>query len=287
MIDSEILSNINFMHIFERNNKFIANIMTTINKATTVQRRVHILEQLNKDGQVNIADLSNELNVTEVTIRNDLTRLEQKKMLIRARGGAIKVDRVGTDFNISDKNKHRYEQKSFIGKAAVTLIEDGDTVIFDSGTTTSELTKQLGDKTITVITNSLNVINQLAESENATVIVPGGYLRKKSLSLVGGAAEDSLKNYFCDKLFLAVDGISADFGLSTPNVEEAHLNKVMISISQKVIVVTDSSKFNKRSLAFIANITDIDTIITDSGIPDDERIKLENAGIEVIIADPS
>lgn len=257
--------------------------MITPDKTSTVQRRVYILDQLNKDGQVNVARLSKELSVTEVTIRNDLARLEQKKMLIRARGGAIKVDRVGADFTLSDKNKQRHEQKSRIGKAAAALIEDGDTVIFDSGTTTSELTKQLENKTITVITNALNVVSQLAESENVTVIVPGGFLRKKSLSLVGGAAEDSLRNYFCDKLFLAVDGISADFGLSTPNVEEAHLNRIMISISKQVIVVTDSSKFNKRSLAFIAAIGEIDTIITDEGIPAEERTKLENAGVEVII----
>lgn len=258
--------------------------MSTKNKKSTVQRRVIILEKLDQDGQVDVISLSKELGVTEVTIRNDLARLEQKNMLIRARGGAIKVDRVGADFTLSDKNRHHYQEKSRIGKAAAALIEDGDTIILDSGTTTLEITKNLRVAGLTVITNALNVVNQLADHEHVAVIVPGGFLRKNSLSLVGAGAEDSLKNYFCDKLFLAVDGISADFGLSTPNVEEAHLNRIMIKISKKVIVVTDSSKFNKRSLAFIASISEIDVVVTDEGIPVEMRKKLENAGIEVVIA---
>jgi len=258
--------------------------MATKNKKSTVQRRVIILDKLDENGQVDVTSLSKELGVTEVTIRNDLARLEQKNMLIRARGGAIKVDRVSADFALSDKNRHHYEEKSRIGKTAAELIEDGDTIILDSGTTTLEIAKNLRVAGLTVITNALNVVNQLADHEHVAVIVPGGFLRKNSLSLVGAGAEDSLRNYFCDKLFLAVDGISADFGLSTPNVEEAHLNRIMIAIAKKVIVVTDSSKFNKRSLAFIASVADIDVVVTDEGILAEDRRKLENAGVEVVIA---
>lgn len=255
-----------------------------VNKKTTVERRVLILEKLDQHGQVDVISLSKELGVTEVTIRNDLARLEQKNMLIRARGGAIKVDRVGIDFALSDKNRQHSEEKSRIGKAAAALIEDGDTIILDSGTTTLEITKNLEQiNGLTVITNALNVASQLAENINATVIVPGGFLRKNSLSLVGGSAEESLRNYFCDKLFIAVDGISSAYGLSTPNVEEAHLNRIMIEIAKKVIVVTDSSKFNKRSLAFIAATSEIDVIVTDSGLPQEEQKKLENAGVQLII----
>src|SRR5690606_17102085 len=105
-----------------------------------------------------------------------------------------------------------------------------------------------------------------------------------SLSLIGAAAEESFKNYFCDKLFLAVDGLSIPHGLSTPNVDEAHLNRIMIEISKKIIVVADSSKFLKRSLALIAPISKIDTIVTDSGIQPEIQKQFENAGIEVLIA---
>lgn len=253
-------------------------------KRSTVQRRVLILEKLDLKGQVAVIALSQELGVSEVTIRNDLTRLEQKNMLIRARGGAIKVDRVGIDFALSDKNKQHFEEKLRIGKAAAALIESGDTIILDSGTTTMEIAKNLSKlEFLTVITNAINIANKLAEDEKVKVIVPGGFLRKNSLSLVGATAEESFKNFFCDKLFIAVDGLNTTHGLSTPNVEEAHLNRVMISISKQVIVVTDSSKFHKRSFAFIAPLSAVDVVITDGGIPPEDHKKLETAGIKVII----
>lgn len=258
--------------------------MIVKNKRSTVGRRVLILEKLDSKGQVDVISLSKELGVSEVTIRNDLTRLEQKNMVIRARGGAIKVDRVGMDFSLSDKNKQHLEEKLRIGKAAASLIESGDTIILDSGTTTMEITKNISHlESLTVITNALNIANKLAEHEKVNVIVPGGFLRKNSLSLVGATAEESFKNYFCDKLFIAVDGLNTTHGLSTPNVEEAHLNRVMISISKQVIVITDSSKFHKRSFAFIAPLSAVDVVITDTGIPPEEHKKLETAGIKVII----
>jgi DeoR family transcriptional regulator of aga operon len=205
-------------------------------------------------------------------------------MLIRARGGAIKIDRVGLDFTLSDKNKQHFEEKKRIGKAAAGLVEDGDTIILDSGTTTMEIARNLLNiNNLTVITNALNIANQLADHQKANVIIPGGFLRKNSLSLVGGAAEENFKNYFCDRLFLAVDGFNTTHGLSTPNVEEAHLNRVMIEISKQVIVVADSSKFHKRSFAFISPITDVDVVVTDSEIPAEDRKKLENAGVKLII----
>jgi DeoR family transcriptional regulator of aga operon len=258
--------------------------MKDVQVKSTVSRRTAILEKLNEAGQVDVNELSNEFNVSEVTIRNDLGRLETKNMLIKVRGGAIKVDRVRVDFALSDKNKHNSEEKSRIGRAAIDLIEEGDTIILDSGTTTLEIAKNLSAfQNLTVITNALNVAHVMAEHKESNVIVPGGFLRKNSLSLVGTAAEDSFRGYFCDKLFLAVDGFSAIHGLSTPNVEEAHLNKVMIEISKKVIVVTDSSKFLKRSFAFIAPVSEIDVVITDSGIDPEEKKRLENAGVQVII----
>ncbi|HTE08748.1 MAG TPA: transcriptional repressor AgaR, partial [Flavitalea sp.] len=251
---------------------------------STVQRRVIILEKLEEKGQVDVTELSKALRVSEVTIRNDLKRLEQKNALIRARGGAFKIDRVGMDFTLSDKNKQNYDQKRKIGKAAAELVEEGDTIILDSGTTTMEIAKNLSSiAELTVITNALNIANQLADHPRANIIIPGGFLRKNSLSLIGSTAEDSFKNYFCDKLFLAVDGFSTTFGLSTPNVEEAHLNRIMISISKQVIVVADSSKFHKRSFALIGPVAGIDVLITDEGIPPDDQKKLESAGVKLII----
>ena len=258
--------------------------MSEKGKRSTVKRRVMILQRLGIEGQVDVNALSKELDVSEVTIRNDLTKLEEKKMLIRARGGAIKLDGVGKDFHLSDKNKQHLEEKKRIGKKAASLIEEGDTIILDSGTTTIEITKHISQiANLTVITNALNVASELAEQKNTNVIIPGGFLKKNSLSLVGSSAEESFRNYFCDKLFLAVDGFSTTHGISTPNVDEAHLNRIMIENSKKVIVVADSSKFLKRSLALIAPVSKIDIVITDSGILPEDQKKLENQGIQLFI----
>lgn len=259
--------------------------MSSDKKKSTTERRALLLNKLDLDGQVDVKALSEELMVSEVTIRNDLNKLEEKKILIRTRGGAIKTDRVANDFNISDKNKLYFEEKRRIGQVAAELIEEGDTIILDSGSTTMEITKHLSRFThLTIISNAVNIAISLAEMKNTNVIIPGGILRRNSLSLVGSAAEENFQNYFCDKLFLAVDGIHLTHGLSTPNVEEAHLNKMMIKIAKKVIVVTDSSKFLKRSLAVIAPISKVDIIVTDAGILSKDQKELENAGVQVIIA---
>lgn len=252
---------------------------------STVRRRTVILEKLELDNQVNVNQLSLELGVSEVTIRNDLAQLEQKNLLIRARGGAIKMSMVGMDNRLSEKNKIHIKEKRKIGKAAFKLVNDDDTIIIDSGSTTYELANNLESvSNLNVITNALTIASLLCNHKNINVIVPGGFLRKESLSLVGAPAENTFQNYYCDKLFLGADGVDTEHGLSTLNIEEAHLNQKMISISKKVILLADSSKFSKRSLAFICPISKIDTLVTDNGITKEFKKQLENLGIIVVIA---
>ena len=254
------------------------------NRQLTVQRLAKILEMIEREGQVQVGRLSKIFKVSGVTIRNDLAHLEKKNLLIRTRGGAIRPQRVAVDFKITEKAQKHFKEKQAIGRKAAELIQDGDTIILDSGTTTLEIAKNLGQiKELTVITNALNIAHLLADFTNIRVIVPGGILRKNALSLVGPTAENAIKNYFCDKLFLGVDGIDADFGISTPNVEEAYLNRIMIEISREVFVVTDSSKFNKRSFAFIAPMEKIHTVITDKNIPSGEKEKLEKMGVQILL----
>ncbi|RYD68799.1 MAG: DeoR/GlpR transcriptional regulator [Sphingobacteriales bacterium] len=205
----------------------------------------------------------------------------------KARGGAIRFEQKHTeeDYPLLDKQKKQLLEKIAIGKKAAELIAENNTIIIDSGSTTFELAKNLNQfKNLTVITNALNVATILAEESNINVIVPGGMLKKNSLSLVGILAERGFKDYFCDKLFLGVDGFDLDFGVSTPNPEEAHLNQVMISISREVIVVADSSKFKKRGFAFIAPVNKISTVVTDKGISEEQKVMLEKMGVKVIIA---
>ncbi len=250
----------------------------------TLNRRAQLLELLEKNGQVKVNNLSTLFGVSEVTIRNDLALLEKKGLLIRGRGGAIRNRRVAVDYTLSVKEKKNLKEKQAIGKKTVELFNKGETIILDSGTTTMQVAKNLSDfSDITVITHALNIASQLAQNPNIKVIMPGGFLRGNSLSLVGAMAEDIIRNYYCDKVVLGVDGIDSHYGISTPNMEEAHLNKTMIEVAREVIVVTDSSKFLKRSFAFIAPVSQIDIVITDPNLPDSERSRLEDAGVKVIL----
>jgi DeoR family transcriptional regulator of aga operon len=252
----------------------------------TVSRRKKILERIQSTGEVQIASLSREFEVSEVTIRNDLDYLEQKNLLIRARGGAIHSENhVGIDQRLAEKNKLHTREKSAIGRKAASLIRDGETIIIDSGSTTAEIVRNLGEiRHLNVITNALNIVNLLVNQPNVNLIIPGGYLRQNSMSLVGPLAENNLAGFYVDKLFLSTDGFDTDHGIYTPNLDEAHLNSTMINIAKDVILVTDSSKFKRKSLALICTIDKIRTVITDSGIPADDKSKLEAAGVEVIIA---
>ncbi|AHM62260.1 putative aga operon transcriptional repressor of sugar metabolism [Flammeovirgaceae bacterium 311] len=256
------------------------------NRDSTVTRRKETLHLITDQGQVSVKALSEKFNVSEVTIRNDLEQLEKKNLLIRARGGALKVETgVAIDQRLADKNRINFQEKARIGKKAAQLVYESDTIIIDSGSTTAEMVKNLPElQDLTVITNALNIANQLMTIPHINVIIPGGFLRKNSLSMVGPQAEKSLRNFNVDKAFLGVDGFDTRNGIFTPNVEEARLNEIMIEISREVILLADSSKFSKRSFAFICSINQIDKVITDNGIPEDDLKRLQDAGVEVIIA---
>ena len=252
----------------------------------TVSRRKKILEDIYEAGEVLISNLSKEFKVTEVTIRNDLEYLERKHQLIRIRGGAVHSDSfVGIDQRLAEKNRLHKDEKAAIGRKAASLIREGETIIVDSGSTTVEIVKHLGGlRQLNVITNALNIANMLTGYANINVIIPGGYLRQNSISLVGPLAEKNLRALYVDKLFLSTDGFDTMQGIFTPNIDEAHLNAIMIDISKEVILVTDSSKFKRRSLAFICTTDKIKTVVTDKNIPDDDRKRLERAGVEILIS---
>ena len=255
-----------------------------MNKISTLMRRAKILDQLEEAGHVTTGSLSKLFQVSEVTIRNDLLHFENKGFLHRTRGGALRDQRVSIDRDLKEKARKHLSEKQKIAKKARELIKNGDTIILDSGTTTQEVAKRFADVSdLTVITNGLNVAAEIARNPNVRLIMPGGILRDNSLSQVGSIAEQTIRQYNCDKLFLGVDGIDTSYGISTPNFEEAHLNAVMIEIAQEVIVVTDSSKFFKKCFALIAPVSQISTLITDKNIPESEYKKLQNLGVRVIL----
>ncbi len=253
---------------------------------TKEERHALILDLLMHQDSILVTDLSEQLNVSSVTIRKDLTELEKAKKLYRNHGKAILIDPYSENRNISEKEKYFVDEKRLIGLQAASLITPKDSILIASGTTVHALARHIHavDK-LTVITASLEVSSILAKDRNIDIIQLGGLLRHSSLSVVGKDAESALSNFSCSKLYLGVDGIDLDFGITTTDMMEASLNRVMMKTAQKTIVLADSSKFQRRGFSKIADMDEIDHIITDSKIPSSTAKKIEEMGIELSIVD--
>lgn len=252
--------------------------------SSLAERHQYILARLKKEGRVNVLDLCKHLNVSSVTIRKDLKLLEDKHLLYRTHGGGTLDNPYTIDRPVNEKEKIRSEEKMGIGAAAAELIAPNDCIIIASGTTVHSLARSIRPKFhLTVITAALHVATELNQYPEIEVLVLGGILRKNSSSATGQYAEKILEDFSCSKLFLGVDGIDIDFGLTTTHVQEAQLNRKMIASAQKTIVLADSSKFGKRGFGRICGLEDVDHIITDSGISDHTTEALRGMGIEVTI----
>lgn len=252
---------------------------------STTERRLYISKQIEENEQVDVIRLSKKFNVSEVTIRKDLRYLESKNILLRTRGGAIKQTILNTDLSIFERRKKNIKAKSEIGKASAKLIKEGETILLDSGTTIMEMIKNVPKKIeLTIITNAIDIIYQLTEYPNINVIVPGGHLRRNSISLVGEQASETLRNYYCDKYFLSIDGIDFEKGLLTNNFEEAHLSSIAIKNSKKVILLADSSKFQNDATKSVAPLSSIDILVTDKDITEESIEKLKQNKITPIIS---
>ena len=230
------------------------------------ERRQSIQEILTKKERILVKDISMTFNISEVTVRKDLKMLEKRGLLSRVHGGAILNRSYVTDLALTEKERIHAKEKERIAQRAEQMIESGDVIILDSGSTTTRLARRIKfKKAITVITNAVNIATELAASE-ISVILTGGTLREKSFSLVGPFAEDSLIKITADKLFLGVDGIDFEFGLTTPNLLEAKVNRIMMDAAAESIVLADSSKFGKRSLGVINKIKAVDNTNKSIGI---------------------
>ena len=188
------------------------------------------------------------------------------------------------DPSLKIKAELHAEEKRRIGAAAASLVNDGDSIILDSGTTTQQIARQIKHKKdLKVITNGLNIAMELFGAKDIQLIFLGGVIRQNSLSAVGHFAEDILAQLSADKLFLAVDACDVEFGLSTPNVEESQVNQAMARIAKERILVADSSKFGKRSLSRIIPLADIDVIITDRNLPADMQSELRSRDLKLML----
>lgn len=243
------------------------------------ERRQKLQELVSLNKRLMVKEVAREFNISEVTIRKDLKILEERGILTRVHGGAIIKDSLVTDKALIEKEHIHSKEKFRIASQALKMINPGDVVILDSGSTTTAIARQLKFMNgIKVITNAINIATELAGSE-IEVTITGGFLREKSFSMVGPLAEMSLEKLSADKLFLGVDGIHFEYGLTTPNLMEGRVNQLMIKIAHEVILVADASKFGRRSMSVIASVDKIDRIITDRNIRKEDLDKIKDLGI--------
>ena len=249
------------------------------------QRREKIHELLREDGSAKVINLSKIFKVSEVTIRHDLEKLEKDGFVTREHGGAFlkEVESLVRSFALI--NQSNMDKKAVIGKHAAGLIEEGDTIILDSGSTTTEVAKNLvGRKNLTVITNALNIALILGAEPDIEMIMTGGEFKPPTLSLTGQKAADFFQDVHVDKLFLATAGISLRSGLTYPSLSDIVVKKAMIDVAETVYLVADSTKIGKGALASLGALSLIDFIITDSGIGKDHLQLFRDHDIKIITA---
>ena len=250
------------------------------------ERRRLIVDLVEQQGRATVEELATRFGTSTVTIRADLDALARSSAIARSHGGALPVAPATNDTPLNIKETRWHAQKLRIGHAAAKMIQDGETIILDSGSTTVEIARQIRQmkfESLTVITNALNIALELSGLPHIRVMMLGGLLRDTSYSLVGPDAEQALSKLSADKLFLGVDGLDPVVGVTTPDPLEASLNALMIRVSRETIAVFDASKLGQRSLSVITTVQHLHRAITDSSAEAKAVESLRGAGVEVTL----
>ena len=248
----------------------------------SMERQQRIEELIKQETSVQVNELATLFNVSESTIRRDLQEMETNGLLIRTHGGAMEVSRLNYEMSFREKEIENIDDKQRIGEIAAAMIQDGDTIILDSGTTTLEIAKRITAKSVTVITNSIDIALEISNKENIELIVAGGSLRHTTRAMVGPLTENVFQNFRVDKAFIGANGISIMDGFTTPSLLEAQIKKTIINVSKKAIIVGDRSKFNKVCFSIIGEIKDVSTIITSNSLEKEVQIKFKELGVDII-----
>lgn len=251
-------------------------------------RQQEILDDLERAGSVSVAELSERLGVSDMTIRRDLEALSARRLLRKVHGGAIPVSKAAAEPHFVQKRRLNRPEKETIARAALPLMGDGHTVAFSAGTTTWHVAAALqqNHKDLTFFTNSTNIALTLQENGWMQIVLSGGSFRTPSDALVGPYADRTLRALNSDVLFLGVHGVHPSAGLTTPNVAEAETNHCLIQGARKVVVVADHTKLGVVALAKIAALSEIDILITDEQAPKEMLREIELAGVQTIVATP-
>jgi DeoR/GlpR family transcriptional regulator of sugar metabolism len=245
------------------------------------ERKLRIMKLLQSKGQVNINQLAEVLGVSRVSVRSDLDALETRGLLVRTHGGAVLPENRDLVRQISRTVHEMEAEKEAIGRLAAGLVEAGSTVLIDAGSTTAVLARFLRDKRLTVITNSIPVLQQLIGAESIELLVSGGALRRPDLALIGEVARSFYEQVHADILFLGATGFSPGKGVSCANLIEAQTKKHMLKSAERVCLLADSSKLGKNALAQVCGWEDIDVLVTDH-LGSQDRAALTLHGVEII-----
>ncbi|KXI26761.1 alkaline phosphatase [Paraglaciecola hydrolytica] len=248
-------------------------------------RRNKMLAWLREEGSARVSVFAEAFGVSEVTVRQDLEKLENEGHVVREHGGAFLKSVPDQVRSMALAHQDNAEAKQAIGRAAAALVADGETIILDSGSTTTAVAANLfGKNNVTVITNALNIALMLGAEPEFDVHMSGGHFKAPTLSLSGDRSADYFKGLFVQKLFLATAAMDIENGLTYPSMSDIAVKRAMIGSAQSIILVADSSKVGKRSFCRLDGIEQIDILVTDKGIQDDDKAAIEAVGVKVIIA---
>lgn len=249
-----------------------------------VQRRRKILELLEEEGSARVSALSRLFNVSEPTIRQDLERLENDGFVVREHGGAFLKAMPQQVRSLSLQHAENMDKKERIGRAAAALVADDDSLILDSGSTVTEVARNLGSrKGLRIITNALNIALLLGTEHSFEIMLTGGEFKPPTLSLTGEKAAAFFNRIHVHTTFLAVGGISQDAGLTYPGFADLLVKKAMIEAASKVVLVADSTKIGKTLFASLGPVELVHYLVTDDGILPSDREAFESRGIKIII----
>lgn len=251
------------------------------------ERRALLQKKLNEEGYIQITELAEKFDISSATIRRDLIAMEKEGICIRKRGGAIRSSQgVTLEIPYEIKRHKRIKEKERIARSALELIENGDTILLDAGSTTYALANLLHQKkNLTVVTHDLNIAVKLASNPNINLICTGGIARSNVYTLQGTRVVDFIRTLRVDKSFIGADTIHTDGTIGNVNIEEVPIKQAMIKAAKQVILLADASKFGLTGFARVADIEDIDVLITDESATARDLACCEERDIFVIVAD--
>ena len=247
-----------------------------------IERRNEILSKLREEKKVLVGDLSKYYKVTEETIRRDLDLLEQKGLAKKTYGGAVLVDDLKEDLPYNVRKQTNIKQKKIIAELVSDMIQDGEHIMLDASSTALYIAKSIRDKeNITIITNSLEVMIELADKKGWRVLSTGGLMKEGALALIGPQTEKMIDNFHVDKAIISCKGIDKNKGITDSNEADVEIKKHMINAAKEVILVVDSAKFDKISFIKMENFSNIDYIATDTNPSEEWHDTFERNGVKL------